>query len=198
MESLNVYDIAADIAPHLRGGWQPAKTDATRNSSALLIDDATGYALYFRQQWDKPDRIEISGTHNYHGYQTYRTPPRITQAATRSPRDAARDIARRLLPRYVKWFEQVTADVKAHRARIERNIADYSAMRPAIDAIGAKIHTETDGDRSTRRLHFYQGIISGTIGTSYDARYDLSLDRLTPAEVVAVIELLAATRTGSE
>lgn len=106
--------MAAAVARHLPG-W---RVKGEEHRARVLVNE-DGAEVYFRQEYNKPDRIEVSGafprselSSSYFGPHGQRFV--ISCALSRGPEKIARDVERRLLPGYLPKYAEARASRDAH------------------------------------------------------------------------------------
>lgn len=205
-----IVTLVADVAPLLThrdpalsgarvpAGWTPVRD---RNGVADSLQNADGARLSFGTVWNRPDRIVIRGqwltTTQYNWTKSEDrglSPFEITVAATRAPKAIAAEIARRLLPDYLRVFAYTKA-AEAQAADEERQ------RRRKVDTVAALFPDAktVNPDRPTGRGEdFWFGKYSegGVIGEGRVSlrKIDLKLDNLTLAQVEAIARILFPVR----
>lgn len=125
--------------------------------------------------------------------------PKITVAILRGPATIAQEIERRLLPAYIKLYEEIEA--ADHRRQADLN-AEIDAMTLIAEVTHSAIpkhllqnHRSNNGGLSVR-FGQYDNYIwpSGGATNYYNGRMDLRLYKLTPQEAAAVLEKLIEVR----
>lgn len=106
-----VRQLAGFIANEL--GWKVDTADAYAEYPGVYLDGPAGARVYVKPDWRNPDRIELSGTYPDGTRDVYPSPEYVTigVARDRGPAVMAREITRRLLPKYLPELERVTAAI---------------------------------------------------------------------------------------
>tara|TARA_R110002110_G_scaffold415559_1_gene650639 strand:+ start:3792 stop:4358 length:567 start_codon:yes stop_codon:yes gene_type:complete len=110
-------EIAPTVARLLPGNWRHTTiesddADKWRPAAIIKNDNTSGQKIRIQQHWQKADRLEIGGVIAGSIYKT----PRITVAASRTAEAIAADIARRLIPDYLKAFERSAAEAEGRKS----------------------------------------------------------------------------------
>ncbi len=149
-------------------------------------------------------RIVARGIYHQHdwwnlvGHQT--KTPKITVAILRGPAIIAKEIERRLLPKYIELYNEIEAGDHERQARINEEI-------DAMNLVAEVTHSAIPKDQ-LRNIHDNNGGLSvrfgqydnhtwpqGRAGRFYEGRLNLELNRLTPQETATVLEKLIELRS---
>ncbi len=205
MTEFNALELTREIARYL-DGWTatPPSRDDLKNRAYL--SHRCGWQLYLIEGGsdgfcrDKR-RIKISGQHRreWHGLIRPAT-PRITVAKNRGPATIAREITRRLLPDYKKFYDNLQA------AQQQRE-ADRAEEISALNLIAETAHGRIPDPQHLHANNYGSGGASvhfgrynehswphGRVERFYNGRMDMHLDDLLPGEAAAVLECLIDLR----
>ena len=123
----DVHELAKRLAMVLGSGWTyetPKVQDGDRSPRYASLRHTEGYGMHLAPIWNKPDRLEISGTwpKNFKGmvqvpHIPYGTPvkeqrPEITVATARGGEAIAAEIQKRFLPLYVSKWQEMAKEAK--------------------------------------------------------------------------------------
>lgn len=182
-----VRQLAPKVATALGDGWTVGDDEW---SSGALLSHADGRRLYFAADWRGTGRVVIGGHYPASDYYySGGDRPEITVSRARPAEVIAREITRRLLPRYTELLGKVCAYI----ADREADAAERERAAALLTAAGASTWKRDSGrDKDRIVVHFpradrYDG--GGEIhghGT-----VDLALRRLPAELAVAVMKLVS-------
>jgi len=129
-------------------GWElDEDIDSTSYVWRGLARSAEGRQLLFRLEWNKNDRLEISGSWGMGLYQFLpynREKTEITVSRKKSPEKIAKEIERRLLPAYERMFAKAVRHKEANDSYEKRKKDALEAIKAAI---GGDAHFTSDGNK---------------------------------------------------
>lgn len=133
-EQENAFRIAKEAAPFIDGNWRyhRLKSECHRQGwPTVTNDDQPGRAITFRAAWHARGRITIHGS--LPGFFGSRDSTRdITVAPHRTGKSVAGDINRRLLPDYLKAWDERTAALAEDREAQARHAQKVRLLEPVL------------------------------------------------------------------
>lgn len=160
-------EFTAQVAALLPGWHHKVAPDNNQWCTTIINGKGAGLFLrYDRYTFDGSSRLSIAGSypvHNGHYYGPLNVKrPEITCAIKRGPAAVAKDIARRLIPKYLPLYEQAAKSAADSRAYETQGLDSLEQMATAL---GVTIPTHN----GSRRRLYLTGSPSGdieTLGTS--------------------------------
>lgn len=186
-----VHVLAAGIARELGAGWWPFAADHLRGAGLRHGDKRLHVVL---DDWQRRGRLVISGlwpryADGQHWYPRKRV--EITCAATRAPKEIAKEIRRRLLPAYEIEFARAIADVRQTDNRQEEAQLVAERLAAAIGGTlgrGGHLHTNDVHIRGAPERIYRLRVAPACSWDDVRVHFEVSgLDPDTAAEVLAVI-----------
>jgi hypothetical protein len=204
-DNKTTLELAREIARYLGPGWtvETITYDALTHHDRAYLNHRDGWQLYMvnggshSYRTRDPRRLDISGRYRRQDWynMTRDQAPAITVAKERGPAAIAREIARRLIPRYETFY----GNLEAAYAHYDQTRADEMA---AMDLIAETVHGRTNNraERGSGNLEVRFGNYGsfnwpyGKAHRFYHGRLHLELDYLTAQETVTLLETLIRLR----
>jgi hypothetical protein len=191
--------LAEQVARHLDGAWsvEPFPDDWGRHGAWLRGERGESLSIGETQEYSKRNKNLLDvGTdypkeHGERGFSTRR--PRISVSASKSGRQIASDIARRLLPDYLPLLEKVLSDLSERRS-YENATSKITSLFASLAQVPAPKNDETT-------VSFYHSPYPVFRETQSEVRvvdpHEVELRlRLTPEEALEVLkDILASGRS---
>jgi hypothetical protein len=196
MNQSELTSLVEQVAEHLDGAWsvEPFPADWGRRGAWLRGESGEILSIGETQEYAKRNKNILDvGTdypreHNERGFSTKR--PRISVSASKSGKQIAADIARRLLPEYLPLLQKVLSDLAARQ--------DYEETTSSIAGQIAGLMSVRHSPKRTT-VSFYHSPYMIFRETMSEAKVhdkdevELSL-RLTPRNALRLLNMLVVGR----
>lgn len=154
---MSLREIAHQVAEHLPG------FTARPYGNGAYLEGAEHCRLWISQEWNQRNRVTISGCYP-HGFHPYFSEgsrfgakePRITVRSDRGGEAIAKEIKRRLLPKYLQILEMVLQGVEQHDTQV-------ATARRRWDELNARFPVQPYGQDWNQD----ESALRGLVGSSY-------------------------------
>ena len=180
-------DLVQKIASHLEGF---SLDDSNNYDAYTYLIHQDGRKLVIRHAYN---RLEISGCYHHYSPRTYgvlrydeKANDSITVSATKPAKAIAKDINRRLMPRYTELFQETMERVEEEKKR-----HDYAAIQ--IRELAAILNTEPRETRQIGSRHeilYYGQSVSADFHTTDGESYDANIRRISHDQAKRIAEIL--------
>jgi hypothetical protein len=166
-----LFALAEEVAPLLTGQWRynrlaEKRSDVRHANEAVLNDDThPGRQLVFKPCWEMPGRIQIRGS-----LPESLSREKITVSGERSARAIAADINRRLLPVFLKEWQEVETHRRQREAELELYRHQVELLTKFVPEFSLRYNRSLTG---ADEFHFTDGSVQ--LSSSYKATLRLSL-----------------------
>lgn len=183
MNQSDMTTLAEQVAEHLAGAWsvEPFPSDWGRAGAWLRGEADEILSLGETQEYAKRNKNLLDvGTdypreHGERGFSTKR--PRISVSATKTGRQIAADVERRLLPEYRPLLQKVLSDLSSRKSHED-----------ATESIAAKIADLVQVERSSKQ----------TTVSFYHSPYPIFHETMSEARVLGTNEVEISLRLSSD
>lgn len=206
--TVNILELACDVSAALTDRWTVETANCRPNEATLTRykndkwDDKWEIRLATNGYADQ-GRVKASSSFNQFGdwyNYTHEAPPYITVAESRGPAVVAKEIQRRLLPKYETMYNHIKKQKEEFLAAKALEIDAFGLIAEVthgeIPAELLKEQHRANGRRLEVRFgrHGEFNWPNGIAEYYYEGRMDIQLHKLTPQEAGAVLETLIDLR----
>lgn len=139
----------AALVAECMDGWKVDTSESYDDYPGAYIDGPDGARLYLRLDWRNKDRVEI--TSSYPKNEARPTQFEIGVSRDRGPQVIAREIERRLLPKYLPELVKVRESIETHTRAAAARLELAEELMKVLP--GASL--DHDADRGRTKVSFY-------------------------------------------